>query len=136
MKAIETADPTDRMAQAYPPQQVRLQMLGVLGRHDEAIAAYQQMQAGDPQNPYIRQQIEDLRVQKYMDRNDTAGAARELEAIIAGYAGQSDPGLLANVQTLRRRLAELRGEPEPSTTSTAGTDSGNASGANVGGTTR
>jgi tetratricopeptide (TPR) repeat protein len=132
LKSLEGVGPDNRFAQSYNPIQIKAQMLAVLGRHDEAVQTYRDLQSQYPTDPNLRAEIENLRVEKYMAKNDTAGAARELEKIIAEYSGQTDPGLLGNVQTLRQRLAQLRGQT-PDNTSTAVTDSGNASGSNTSG---
>jgi tetratricopeptide (TPR) repeat protein len=134
LKEVENVAPDNRFAQSYNPLQVKAQMLAVLGRYDEAIAAYQTLQSQYPGDPQLRAEIESLRIQKYTDKGDSAGAAREIEKIIGEYSGVTDPGALANVQSLRRRLAQLRGLPAPEdNTATAASDSGNASGANSAG---
>ncbi|HVK38115.1 MAG TPA: DUF2723 domain-containing protein [Candidatus Kapabacteria bacterium] len=138
LAAVERIGPDwsgNRFAQSYPPPQVKAQMHTLLGQYDQAIATYQQLLTQYGNDPNLRAEIENLRVEKFTARGDTAGAAAEIEKIIAEYSGQNDPGLLANVQMLRQRLAQLRGQsaaPEDNT-ATSGSDSGNASGANSAG---
>jgi tetratricopeptide (TPR) repeat protein len=101
---------TDRYAQAYNPIQIKAQMQVVLGDFDAAETTYNTLKREYPNDANLRTQIEELRVQKYLVKNDTAGAARELEAIIAGYGNPGEPAGQNNLNAFRLRLLELRGQ--------------------------
>jgi MFS family permease len=101
---------SDRYAQAYNPIQIKAQMQVLLGDYDAAQQTYARYGAEQPGDPNLRTQIEELRVQKYLVKNDTAGAARELEAIIAGYGNPTDAAGQNNLNAFRLRLLELRGQ--------------------------
>jgi hypothetical protein len=114
----------DRYAQVYNPIEIKAQMQVILGEYDRAIETYTGYQKQFPNDPNLRTQIEELRIQKFLAKNDTAGAIRELEAIIAGYGNPSDAAGQNNLNAFRLRLAELRGESVAPADNTAMDSSG------------
>ena len=100
----------DRYAQVYNPVQIKAQMQVILGQFDLAMGTFTQLQKAYPDDTNIRTQIEELRVQKFLSKNDSAGAIRELEAIIASYGNPTDPAGQNNLNAFRIRLGELRGQ--------------------------
>jgi tetratricopeptide (TPR) repeat protein len=111
---------TNRFAQSYNPVQVRAQMLTVLGRHDEAIAIFQTLQNQYPTDANLRMEIDNLRIDKFLSKNDTAGAIREIEKIIGEYGQANDPNMAGNVQQLQARMMQLRGGALPVDTARSG----------------
>lgn len=113
-------------ADRYPPEVAKSQLFAAQGRYDEAIKAFQDLQKQYPKDPNLRSQIDNLRIEKYTSKSDTAGAIKEIETIIAEYGKENDPGLQRNVSALQARLAELRGQAPPSPADGTATDSGKA----------
>lgn len=89
------------------PYQVKAQMYAVLGDFDKAAQVYEGFRQQDPNNPNIRAQIENLQLEKYLSKKDTAGAVKELQRLIAGYGGDTSGPMMANVTALKMRLSEL-----------------------------
>ena len=137
LRSLENVGPDNRFAQSYNPLQVKAQMYAVLGRYDDAISTYTTLQNQYQNDPGLRLEIENLRIEKYTSKGDSVGAAREIEAIIAGYAGQTDPGMLGNVQQLRARLSEMRGgQISPADNTSTPDTAGGPNGANTSGSSR
>jgi tetratricopeptide (TPR) repeat protein len=97
----------DRNAHDYPPPQIKVQMLVLLGDYDAAINTYNEMAKAYPDDPNLRARIEELRIEKHLAKRDTSGAVEELKAVIAAYGNPSSPALRNNLSALQRRLAEL-----------------------------
>jgi tetratricopeptide (TPR) repeat protein len=96
-------------ARVYNPIQIKAQMLALLDDYDRAIETYKGLQSKYPNDAHLRGQLEELRVERYLSRRDTAGALAEIDRIVAGYSSVSDPGLLNNAAAFRDLAEELRG---------------------------
>ena len=73
--------------------------------------------------------IENLQVERYLSKRDTAAAVKQLDSILASYGNATDPAMMTNAEEFRKRLMQLRGQTiaPPASTSAPGPDS--ASGA-------
>ena len=96
-------------ARVYHPIQVKAQMLALLDDYERAIETYQSLQAKYPSDPHLRGQLEELRIGRHLARRDTAAALAEIDRIVAGYAGATDPALLNNKAAFGELGEELRG---------------------------
>jgi len=88
------------------------QMYAAMGDYDQAIQVYTMMRQQVPGDPNIRTQLENAQVDKFLAKNDTAGAVAELQKIIAAYGEDASGSLAANLAAMRERLAELTGKPD------------------------
>jgi tetratricopeptide (TPR) repeat protein len=95
-------------ARVYHPIQIKAQMLAFLDDYDRAIETYRGLQGKYPADPHLRGQLEELRVERYLARKDTAGALAEIDRIVAGYSGATEPKLLNNASAFRELGEELR----------------------------
>lgn len=91
------------------PVEIRAQMYAVLGDFDKGIQVFEELAKQDPGNPNIRAQIDNMKLEKLLSKNDTAGAVAELQKMIAAYGSDSNAAQSPNVVALRARLAELSG---------------------------
>jgi hypothetical protein len=102
--AMGDAWQTNAYARNFNPMQLKAQALADLGEYDQAIKVYQ---AAFPGDPTARGYIDQLRLEKFLSKNDTTGAVGEVKAMIAEYERENNPAQQANLGTLRARLAEL-----------------------------
>lgn len=100
-------------ARIYHPIEVKAQMLALLNDYDHAIETFERLRARYPADPHLRGQLEQFRIERYLARRDTAGAIKEVESVVAGYAGATDPALLNNKAAFREFGEELRGNDDP-----------------------
>ncbi len=112
----------DPNAQNYNPLQIKAKMLENLGDYDGAIRMYEGFLQQYPNDARLRGLIDELTIEKYLSKNDTAGAIRELQSIIKGYEGITSPEMQANLSALQVRLLELTGESLMLENSADGTD--------------
>ncbi|MCE7934992.1 MAG: DUF2723 domain-containing protein [Chlorobi bacterium CHB2] len=102
----------DPATQYYPPQQIRMLLQVSMGEYDQAIAQLEGMMKQYPQeSATIRSQIDQWKVEKFLSKKDTASALAELQRLIDGYNGATDPNLSRNQEALRALQAELTGKP-------------------------
>jgi hypothetical protein len=87
-------------------------MYVAMGDYDKGIQAYQQLAQQNPGDPNVRAQIENIQIEKFLSKNDTAGAAGEIRRLIAAYGTDSNGAFAANVQALQMRLMELTGQQD------------------------
>jgi hypothetical protein len=117
----------DQAAQAYPPPLIRLQMLAVSGDYDAAIRGEQQLRMQYPNEPSLRRQEEEFRVQKFLAKKDTAGAIGEIQRLLVGYANDTNAAMQGNAFALRQMLSQLSGgrlsQPDNTTAQPARSDS-------------
>jgi len=125
MAVFNNAPDLNPYADRYPPEVAKSQLFAAQGRYDEAIKTFQDLQKQYPSDPNVRSQIDNLRIEKYTSKSDTAGAIKEIETIIAEYGKENNPAFQRNLSALQARLAELRGEAPPAPADgTATPDSG------------
>jgi tetratricopeptide (TPR) repeat protein len=98
-------------AQTSNPIDVKAQMYVALGDYDGAISTIDQLRQAYPGDPNVRARVEELRVERLLGRNDTAGAIAELKTIITSYAGEQAPAMRNNLAAFSARLAELTHTP-------------------------
>jgi hypothetical protein len=95
------------------PELIRAEMLGVVGQYDESIQAYEALKQRYPaQSGEIRRRIEEVRLQRFLDKDDMAGAKAELQKIIAEY-DSTDATAAFNIEMLQQMLRQRTGEPAP-----------------------
>ncbi|HVZ41667.1 MAG TPA: DUF2723 domain-containing protein [Candidatus Kapabacteria bacterium] len=106
LKAMER-NPNGQSYGGMDPIQIKARMYSDLGDYNQAIKVYEDVRKQYPQDPNVRAQIENLRLDRYLSKHDTTGAVAELQKIIGEYGGDTSQGMQANVVALRARLAEL-----------------------------
>jgi tetratricopeptide (TPR) repeat protein len=100
----------DPYARTYHPIQIKAQMLANMGEYDRAIETYEKLRRQYSNDPNVRAQIEELRIERHLEKNDTLAAISEIEQIIGEYGATTDRTERNNVEAYRARLAELKGE--------------------------
>jgi tetratricopeptide (TPR) repeat protein len=97
----------DPIARRYNPHQISARMLTLLQRYDEAIERYHTLQRDGQADATVRGLIEELRVRRYLDLDDTARAIQELNTIIAEYGDPVGEGLKRNLGAWKELLEDL-----------------------------
>jgi surface polysaccharide O-acyltransferase-like enzyme len=113
-------------AQNYPPTYIKAQMYAIAGEYDKAIQLAAQIQQQYPGDYRARAQMESFRIDKYLDKKDTAGAVTEIGKIITSYGADSSAGAQGNIQAYRSRISELKGILTADTAAKGGVSGGGA----------
>jgi tetratricopeptide (TPR) repeat protein len=95
---------------SHNPIQLKAQALSYLGEYDKAIKLYQEEY---PNDPTARGYVDDLRVEKFLSKNDTAGAVAELKTMITEYEREDNAAMQENLEALRVRLGALEATVQP-----------------------
>jgi tetratricopeptide (TPR) repeat protein len=108
LDAIGNAWQYDPYARGYHPTQIKAEVLVMLGEYDAAVQTFEELRKQYPDDPNLRAQIEQLRLEQLLvAQADTLGAIKALQKIVADYGQPTDAALLNNQNAFRARLKEL-----------------------------